>query len=362
MSRLDVAREKISDIDRQIAELFEKRMDAVSEVASYKREHGLKVEDSAREQSLLEKNSGYIKNDEYKPYYVNFQNAVITVSKSYQHRLLDGMRVAFSGTAGAFASIAAKKILPDAECIGYSDFAAAYNAVVNGECESVVLPLENSFNGDVGTVMDLCFFGPLFVNGVYETEIIQNLLAVKGTTLDEIKTVISHPQALGQCAQYIKEHGFKTIEAVNTAVAADHVSERKDNSIAAIGSKEAAEKFGLKILESHINQSGTNTTRFAVLSRSAKAPDKNDDRFIMLFTVKNVAGALGNAISIIGQYGFNLRALKSRPTKELVWNYYFYVEGEGNINSEKGKEMIASLKSCCLDIKVLGSFEKEIHL
>ena len=362
MSKLDKARESINEIDRQMAALFEQRMDASRDVADYKREHGLKVEDPVREKALVEKNCAFIKNDEYKQYYINFQNAVMNVSKSYQHRLLDGMRVAFSGTSGAFANIAAAKILPDAECIGYKDFAAAYNSVVNGECDSVVLPLENSFNGDVGTVMDLCFFGPLFVNGVYETEIVQNLLAVKGTTIDEVKTVISHPQALGQCAQYIEKHGFEQIEAVNTAVAAKHVSDQNRHDLAAIGSALAAEKFGLKVLQSHINQSGTNTTRFAVLSRAAKAPSQNDDRFIMLFTVKNTAGALGNAVSIIGKYGFNLRALKSRPTKELVWSYYFYAEGEGNINSGEGRKMIDELKSCCLDIKVLGSYEKEIHL
>lgn len=362
MSNLDDARKKINEIDVQIASLFEKRMDAARTVANYKREHGLKVEDPAREKALLEKNCALIKNEEYKPYYINFQTAVMNISKSYQHRLLDGMRVAFSGTSGAFANIAASKILPDAECVGYKDFAAAYNSVVDGECDSVVLPLENSFNGDVGNVMDLCFFGPLFVNGVYETEIVQNLLAVKGTTIDEVKTVISHPQALGQCAEYIEKHGFEQIEAVNTAVAAKHVSDQNRHDLAAIGSTLAAEKFGLKVLQSHINQSGTNTTRFAVLSRAAKAPSNADDRFIMLFTVKNTAGSLGNAVSIIGKHGFNLRALKSRPTKELVWNYYFYAEGEGNINSDEGKKMIEALKSCCLDIKVLGSYEKEIHL
>lgn len=362
MSNLDITREKIVKIDRQMAALFEERMDAAAEVAAYKREHSLQVEDPAREKILTEKNSALIKNEEYKPYYINFLQSVMAVSKSYQHRLLDGMRVAFSGTEGAFANIAAAKILPDGVCVGYGDFAAAYNSVVSGECDSVVLPLENSVGGDVGTVMDLCFFGPLFVNGVYETEIIQNLLAIKGTTLDEVKTVISHPQALAQCADYIKKHGFEQIEAVNTAVAAKHVKEQNRRDIAAIGSSSAAEKFGLKILESHINGSSTNTTRFAVLSRAAKAPSYNDDRFIMLFTVKNVAGALGKAVSIIGQYGFNLRALKSRPTKELVWNYYFYAEGEGNINGKKGAEMLGALKSCCSDIKVLGSYEKEIRL
>jgi prephenate dehydratase len=110
--------------------------------------------------------------------------------------------------------------------------------------------------------------------------------------------------------------------------------------IAAIASEEAAERFGLKKLEGHINQSNTNTTRFAVFSRSQKAVTPKDNHFIMLFTVKNEAGSLGKAISVIGDHGFNLKALKSRPTKELIWDYYFYAEGEGNINSEQGKIML----------------------
>ena len=362
MSELDKAREKISEIDEKIAELFELRMDEAGKVAEYKREHGLCVEDSAREKSLLERNCKLIKNQDYKSYYISFQNAVTGISKSFQHRLLDGMQVAFSGTRGAFADITAEKIFPDGNHVGFKDFKEAYDSVVSGECDSVVLPLENSVGGDVGTVMDLCFFGPLFVSGIYEAEIVQNLLAVKGTSIDKIKTVISHPQALSQCSDFIREHGFETVESVNTAVAAKHVSEAARGDLAAIGSVSAAKEFGLEVLESHINQSGSNTTRFAVLSRAAKAPSDNDDRFILLFTVKNIAGALGRAVSIIGEHGFNLRALKSRPTKELVWSYYFYAEGEGNINSEKGKKMLSALKSCCLDIKVLGSYEKEVRI
>lgn len=362
MSKFDEARKKINETDKKMAALFEARMNAVSVIAEYKREHGLCVEDPAREKALIEKNCKYIENEDYKSYYVGFQKSVMDISKSFQHRLLDGMRVSFSGTRGAFADITASKIFPDAELIGYKDFKAAYDAVVSGECDSVVLPLENSVGGDVGTVMDLCFFGPLFINGVYETEIIQNLLAVKGAHVDGIRAVISHPQALSQCADYIREHNFETVEAVNTAVAAKHVSESGRTDIAAIGSTSAAEQFGLRILEKHINQSSSNTTRFAVFTRAAKSPAKTDNRFIMLFTVKNSAGSLAKAVSLIGEYGFNLRALKSRPTKELVWSYYFYAEGEGNINGEKGKEMLSSLKSCCSDIKVLGSFEKEIRI
>ncbi|MBR4973821.1 MAG: bifunctional chorismate mutase/prephenate dehydratase, partial [Clostridia bacterium] len=151
-------------------------------------------------------------------------------------------------------------------------------------------------------------------------------------------------------------------EAVNTAVAAKLVAESGKTDIAAIASDFAAKEYGLEILESHINQSNSNTTRFAVFSRSAKTPSSDDNHFIMMFTVTNEAGSLGKAISIIGDNGFNLKALKSRPTKELIWNYYFYVEGEGNINTDKGKKMLLELKEKCSEIKILGSFEKEIIL
>jgi prephenate dehydratase len=167
---------------------------------------------------------------------------------------------------------------------------------------------------------------------------------------------------LGQCAEYIRKHGFETIEAVNTAVAAKQVAEMGRQDIAAIGSEEAVAKFGLCKLESHINESNNNTTRFAVFSRVAKAPSKEDNHFIMLFTVTNEAGSLGEAISIIGENGFNLKALKSRPTKELIWNYYFYAEGEGNINSDNGVKMLKKLSKKCSELRVIGSFEKEVAL
>ena len=134
------------------------------------------------------------------------------------------------------------------------------------------------------------------------------------------------------------------------------------DDIAAIASDDAAEKYGLEILRQHINESNNNTTRFAVFSRSAKMPSADDKHFIMMFTVTNEAGSLGKAISIIGENGFNLKALKSRPTKELIWNYYFFVEGEGNINSDKGKKMLSELKEKCSDLRIIGNFEKEVVL
>ncbi len=362
MTELEKARQIINETDREMARLFEKRMNAVKEVAEYKRLHGLQVCDPQREAEVIRRNSGLIEDEELKSYYVSFLQSNMEISKTYQHRILEGMRIAFSGVKGAFAQVAVKKIFPDGIAEAYPDFKTAYNSVVSGETDCAVLPLENSFNGDVGKVLDLSFFGPLHISGIYDIAVVQNLIAKKGTSLKNINQVISHPQALGQCAEFIKKHNLEQIEAINTAVAVKQVAESGRDDIAAIGSVEAAEEYGLEIIESHINESSSNTTRFAVFTRTAKQNSNEDNHFIMLFTVNNEAGALGKAISIIGDNGFNLKALKSRPTKELVWSYYFYAEGEGNINSEKGSKMLKELSEKCSELKVLGSFEKEITL
>lgn len=362
MTDLENARKIINETDRKMVELFVKRMNAVKDVANYKKIHGMQIFDPQREAEVIENNSKMLQNDELRSYYVNFLQSNMEISKAYQHRLLEGMRVAFSGVKGAFAEVAARKVFPDSAVIPFCDFKSAYNSVVDGVCDCTILPIENSYNGDVGKVLDLAFFGPLHINGIYDIGIVQNLIANDGADLNSIKEVISHPQALGQCAEFIKEKNLKTIEAVNTAVAVKQVAESGRIDIAAIGSEEAAKEYSVKVIKSHINESNNNTTRFAVFSRTAKQTSADDKHFVMLFTVNNEAGALGKAISIIGNNGFNLKALKSRPTKELVWNYYFYAEGEGNINSDKGNKMLKELQKKCSELKVLGSFEKEITL
>ncbi|MBR6800496.1 MAG: chorismate mutase [Eubacteriaceae bacterium] len=359
MTKLDDARQIINEVDKQMAELFERRMFAAKMVAEYKQERGLPIFDGAREKQVIEKNTAYIQNEALRSYYVSFLQHTMDVSKQYQHRLMEGMRVAYSGVPGAFAEIAAKKAFPDATAVAYADFASAYRAVEDGECDCAMLPVENSNNGDVGQVMDLSFFGSLHVNGMYELPVTQNLLTLPTADISTIKEVISHPQALGQCSEYIARHGWKEIQCVNTAVAAKMVAESGRNDIAAIGSADAAERYGLIVLEPHIQADSDNTTRFAIFSKSAKSPSASDSRFVMSFTVNNEAGSLGRAVSVIGKYGFNLRALKSRPTKALSWEYYFFVEGEGNIHSDKGRKMIEELNECCNEVKIIGSFEKE---
>ena len=354
-NKLEEARRIINEVDLQMAELFVKRMRAAELVCEHKMEYGLPILDQKREDAVIERNSALVDDVILKEYYIDYLKHLMSVSRAYQYRMQSGLKVAYSGVEGAFAHIAAGRIFPKGNRVSYSDFKAAYDAVVRGESDVAVLPIENSYAGEVGQTIDLIFSGNLFINGIYELEIHQNLLGVQGATVDDIKKVTSHPQALSQCHDYIKMRGFEAEEANNTALAAKTVAEAKDKTLGAIASMETAEIYGLKVIEANINKSGENTTRFAVLSK-VKATTPSLSSTVLMFTVKHEAGSLANAISIIGQYGYSMTALRSRPMKKHSWQYYFYVEIEGVIDSKNGEKMIEELSKVCDKLKVAGTF------
>ena len=354
-NKLDEARRIINEVDSQMAELFEKRMKAAEMVYEHKKELGLPILDQKREEEVIKKNSDLIKNEVYKEYYIDYLKNVMRISRAYQYRLQSGLKVAYSGVEGAFAHIAAGRIFPQGNRLSYRDFKAAYDSVVDGESDVAVLPIENSYAGEVGQTLDLIFSGSLYLNGIYELEIHQNLLGLPDATVDDIKRVTSHPQALSQCHDYIKMRGFEAEEANNTALAAKTVAEGGNKTLGAIASVETAEIYGLKVIEANINKSGENTTRFAVLSKvQATAPTLTST--VLMFTVKHEAGSLANAIGIIGKYGYSMTALRSRPMKKHSWQYYFYVEIEGVTDTEKGAKMIEELSAVCDQLKVAGRF------
>lgn len=362
MNKLEEARKSINEIDAEIAKLFEKRMEASKLVAEYKKENGLSILDSSREAEIIQKNAELINDQVVREHYVEFLKQTMKISRAYQSRLNEGIKIAYNGVAGAFAYIASKKMFPEGTPVSYPDFVSAYQAVENGECDVAVLPIENSYAGDVGTVMDLIFSGSLYVNQVIDLPIVHNLIAPKGATLSSIKKVISHPQALSQCADFIAKNGYETESFANTAVSAQYVKEKGDITIGAIASDETANIFGLEIIESNVNTSRNNTTRFAVFSRAQNTPSESSskmhDHFILTFTVKNEAGALAKTLDIIGAHGFNMRNLRSRPMKELLWSYYFYIEADGNINTRDGKEMLRILGATCDKLKLAGTYRE----
>lgn len=354
-NRLEEARKTINKVDAQMAELFVERMRAAELVYAYKKEYGLPILDAKRENVVIERNASAIEDEVLRGYYIDFLRDVMAVSRAYQYRMQSGLKVAYSGVEGAFAHIAAGRIFPEANRIPYRDFALAYDAVVRGESDFAVLPIENSYAGEVGQTIDLLFTGTLYVNGIYELKICQNLLGVPGSTVADIRRVTSHPQALSQCHDYIALHGFTTEEASNTAIAAKTVAESGDKTLGAIASVETAELYGLQVLDTNIHKSAENTTRFAVLSKvRANTPAYTNS--VLMFSVKNEAGTLANAIGIIGKYGYNMTALRSRPLKDHSWQYYFYIELDGSTDTDDGRQMMRELGAVCDKLKLAGTF------
>ena len=360
-NKLQEARAIINEVDEQMAALFVQRMKAAEMVYEYKKAFGLPVLDAKREAVVIERNAAFVEDELLKGYYIDHLKHMMSLSRAYQYRLQNGLKVAYSGVEGAFAHIAAGRIFPDSHRIACRDFKAAYDVVLDGECDVAVLPIENSYAGEVGQTIDLIFSGTLYINGIYELEIHQNLLGVPGAKVEDIRKVTSHPQALSQCYDYIQMRGLVMEEASNTAVAAKSVADMQDKTIGAIASVETAQLYGLEVLQANINNSSENTTRFAVLSKvRAETPALSNS--VLMFTVKNEAGSLANAISIIGKYGYNMTALRSRPLRKHSWQYYFYIEIDGATNTEAGRQMLEELSKVCDQLKVAGAFAPHTEL
>ena len=358
MQNLDEIRGQIQETDREMARLFEQRMKAVEQVAAYKKAKGIPVLDAKQEERVLERNAAFVSDDVIRQYYLSFMNEVFAVSRSYQERLISGARAAYSGVEGSFAHMAAKNIFPEGRYVAYPSFDEAYLSVVEGECDYAVLPIENSYAGEVGQVIDLMFHGSLYVNGVYDFSVVHHLLGVPGSKLEDVRIVASHPQALSQCRPYILKHRFAEQNEENTAVAAQKIAALNDPTIAAIASEETAALYGLSILDHDINESKSNTTRFAVFARTANTltPGREDGAFIMLFRVNNVVGALAQTLQVIGKHGFNLRVLRSRPLKTTPWKYYFYAEAEGDPSSLDAQKMMEEMGEHCDMLKIAGQY------
>lgn len=366
VDELESLRQEINSIDKSMAALFQARMKTVQQIAAYKREHGLSIFDGARESDVIALNRSYISDPEIEPHYVDFMHTVMNISRRYQEKIISSMKIAYTGVPGAFSYIAAKKMFPSARLIAFPTFTQAYRAVESGEVDSAVLPLENSWAGEVGEVMDLIFSGSLFINQVLDLPVTHDLLGIKGAGIQDITRVTSHPQALEQCRSFLEARNIEATACSNTAAAAKMVSDAGDIHLGAIASSETSKIFGLDILEPHINDDPYNTTRFAAFSRAQNRPqpDSNheDDHFILVFTAKNEASSLAQVLNIIGAHDYNMGTMRSRPMKGLLWNYYFYIEAEGNIHTEEGTEMLRELNVLCAQLKMAGTFRAGTNL
>lgn len=356
MDTLNEARQKIDAVDAQLAALFEQRMEAAAAAAQYKQAHGLPVFDAAREAAVLSRAESLVANGALRPYYRDFMRSIMDIAKQYEAEVLGQDCAAYQGVEGAFAHIALRALFPHARAVSYPTWDEVFAAVASGSAAHGVVPFENSHAGDVSAVLDLCYSHPeLWVVNVYDLPISQNLLVLPGTQLSEIKHVYSHQQAIAQSETFLKQFRLPATAMPNTAMAAKFVAEGGDRTQAAIASAETAALYGLEVLVPSINTDGDNTTRFIVLSREKPTAG---NRFSLLFTVDNKPGKLAEVIQIIGQSGFNMESIKSRPMPHVPFEYYFYVELVGDIARDESAALLRELDRICRTVRLLGVYTK----
>lgn len=352
MDELQAARTQIDAIDAQMAQLFAQRMDAVRHVVQYKRQHGLPVLDASREEAVVSKNLALLPQPEYAEWYEAFLRHNMALSRQFQARVLGEDIAAYQGVEGAFSHIVTQTLFPHARQQACATWAQVFDAVEHGDAAYGVLPFENSNAGDVSEVLDLCFLHEsLHVVQMYDLPVRQNLLGVPGATLADVRTVVSHPQALSQTTRFCGQLGVATQACINTAEAARLVAQQADKSVAAIASQETAALYGLTVLAQEIQNREDNTTRFIIIGRKSSA---QGNRFSLLFTVEHTVGALAGVIQAIGALGINMECIKSRPMPGAKWEYYFYTEMVGSPTPD----VLDALAKICKTVRLLGVYER----
>ncbi|MFQ5997847.1 MAG: prephenate dehydratase [Candidatus Bathyarchaeia archaeon] len=232
-----------------------------------------------------------------------------------------------------------------------------FRAVTSNKALYGVVPLENSTDGSVNATLDLLYREDLKICGEVEEEVRHCLIVRPKTTLQSVKVVISHPQALAQCRDFLVKHfpHAKTMEADSTASAVRITARAKD--AAAIGSERAARTSRLKIALDNIADNPNNFTRFAVIAKNDAVPTGND-KTSTVFAMKNVAGALHKALEPFAKRRINLTKIESRPTRDKPWEYIFFMDFEGHHSDRLCNEALEEMKKFCQLFKLLGSYPK----
>lgn len=345
MVTLDELRQKINEIDSELAKLLNDRLDVSKAVAIYKSEHDLPILHADREADIIRTFLDHF--DESKAGLASaVYGTVIRSSRALQYRYLsekgiDGAMVSllknaaqttppvytvcYQGVPGAWSHSAAKKLYPNSETTSVLTFEEIFMAVSDGRAQAGVLPLDNTTAGTVDDVYDLLIKYDCMIQTARPHPIRHCLLAVPGASKETVKSVYSHPQGLAQCSRYIQAHNFLPIAESNTAVAAKKIAESDDPTIAAIASRETAKLYGLTILEEGINDSECNQTRFVAITKNCSVPN-GVNRISLAFRLPNQSGALANVLGLFSYHGINLLKISSRPIPNQPWEYCFYLD------------------------------------
>ena len=263
-------------------------------------------------------------------------------------------KISFQGERGAYSEAAAKLFFnKEIETIAHVTFAEVLENTSNNNTEHAILPIENSIEGSVGESYDLLYSTNLNATGEIYHKIEHCLIGIG--SLENVDTVYSHPQALGQCREFIEKQNMKTIPAYDTAGSVKIVKELNKQNCASIASKTASTLYDMPIIAENIANNLNNYTRFLILSKK-ESPETGNDKTSIIFSIKHEPGSLYRIIENFHKNNVNLTKIESRPTKTNTWEYNFYVDFEGHKNNSKISEMLEKIKQESLFMKVLGSY------
>jgi len=267
------------------------------------------------------------------------------------------VKVAFQGERGAFSEDAVIIFLSEAEPLSCNSISDVFEAVLNDKTRCGVVPVENSQAGSINETYDLLLSYPLNIIAEVNLRISHCLMALPGESLDEIKSVYSHPQALAQCGEFLKKLKAELIPSYDTAGSAKKIKEENLKGCAAIASRRAAQIYGLEILMEKIETNVNNYTKFFVISKQEAEPAPKS-KTSLVFAAKNTPGALYDSLGAFATRGVNLIKLESRPSRDKPWEYIFYVDFEGHVNDKACREAMTELKQKTSFIKILGSYPR----
>lgn len=377
MRDLKELRDQIDQIDRQLATLYQSRMQITSEVAEYKIATGKKILDKERENAKLEAMTALAESSFDRHGIRELFEQIMATSRKRQYQLLTergiydktdfeeiesldyrNAKIVFQGVEGAYSQLALKEYFgADADSYHVDTWRDAMEAIRTGEADYAVFPIENSSAGIVSENYDLMVEYNNCIVGEQIIKIDHALIGMPETELSDITDIYSHPQALMQCAKYLENHReWERHSLKNTAMAAQKVREDGRGHQAAIASSLTAEIYGLKVLDECIQDNLTNETRFIIVT-GRRVFVKNASKISVCFEIPHESGSLYHTLSHFIYNGINMNHIESRPVQGKNWEYRFFVDFDGNLNDAAVQNALRGLSEEAIYLKILGNYE-----
>ena len=378
---LNMLREEIDSIDEKIIELLSRRMEICEDVARYKMAVGKNVFDPERERKKLAR-IAELSGEKMRDYTTGIYSLIFDQSKAHQQRIIGGERklenriksaventakvfpsyatVACQGVEGAYSQIACEKLFAVPNIMYFKNFDAVFSAIEQGFCQYGVLPIENSTAGSVNQVYDLMMRHNFSIVRSVRIKIDHSLMALKGADIKGIKEIVSHEQAINQCAGFLKTMGnVKITVCENTAAAAKMVAESGRTDLAALCSNDCAKLYSLSALKEAVQDEGSNFTRFICISKELEIYPGADKTSIMAVTAHK-PGALYKLLSRFYSHGINLTKLESRPLPNKNFEFMFYFDLEKSVYSPELLMLMDEMSNMCESFEYLGSYTEVV--